>query len=81
LSKKDKLKSRLLSRPKDFTWEELTSLLSGMGYKVLKGSGSARKFVDKDKNMISLHEPHPGNILKSYAIDLVVEHLKSKGLL
>ena len=81
MSKKDKLHSRLLTRPKDFTWAEVTTLLTGLGYTEMKGSGSRRKFVDKNNNIISLHEPHPTDILKTYAINIVIEHLKSKNLI
>jgi len=32
MSRKDKLIERLKGRPRDFTWEELTRLLDGLGY-------------------------------------------------
>ena len=44
-----------------------------------KTGGSRRKFVEADKNIITLHKPHPGKILKEYALKQVVEHLKEKG--
>ena len=82
MSKKDKLVDRLLSIPADFTWDELGRILASFGYQELKTGktgGSRRKFVDKDKNIITLHKPHPGKILKEYALKQVVEHLKDKG--
>ena len=80
MAKKDKLKARLLSRPKDFTWSELESLLGSLGFELLKGKGSRRKFVHTEsKILINLHEPHPGNILKMYVIDQVIEKLKELG--
>jgi len=32
MSKKDKLVKRFLSRPKDFTWQELVTMLEGFGF-------------------------------------------------
>jgi len=71
VSKIEKLLERLLSNPKDFTWDELINVLAYFGYRENKGGktgGSRRKFIDAGKNIISLHKPHPGNILKTYAI-------------
>ena len=82
MSKTEKLIQRLLSAPKDFTWEELIKILALFGYSELrkgKTGGSRRKFVDEQKNLISLHKPHPSNVLKEYAIRDVIAHLKEKG--
>ena len=78
----EKLIVRLLSRPTDFTWEELVKILSHFGYRELKKGktgGSRRKFADATNHLINLHKPHPGNILKRYQIDLVVAALKERG--
>lgn len=82
MSKTEKLLQRLLSVPRDFTWEELIKVLALYGYAELKKGktgGSRRKFVDEQKNIISLHKPHPSNIIKEYAIKDVIAHLKEKG--
>lgn len=82
MSRQEKLISRLLSVPKDFTWDELIKVLSFFGYAEFTGGttgGSRRKFIDADKNVIALHKPHPGNIIKSYAIREVIAHLKERG--
>lgn len=53
-----------------------------LGYADIKSGktgGSRRKFSDAENNIISLHKPHPGNIVKSYALKQVYEHLKEKG--
>ena len=77
-----KLLERLRSRPKDFRWEQLKTVLGGFGYEEEKGSGSRRKFFNPTTSVsISLHQPHPGNELKSYQIKDVLEHLKQEGLL
>ena len=84
MSKIEKLLKRFISSPKDFTWDELVKLLIHFGYyEHVKGKtgGSRRKFVDKNNNIISLHKPHPGNILKTYAIKEMIEHLTEKGKL
>lgn len=82
MSRGEKLLERLLRVPKDFTWDELTTVLVSLGYEPLKTrktGGSRRKFVDMDKNIINLHKPHPGNIVKEYALKQVIEQLREKG--
>jgi len=80
MAKKDKLKARLLSHPKDFSWSELESLLGSLGFELLKGKGSRRKFVHTEsKILINLHEPHPEKVLKKYMVDQVIEKLKELG--
>ncbi len=49
MSKKEKLLERLKAKPKDFTYDELKTLLNYLGfneYNKEKTSGSAVKFVD-----------------------------------
>lgn len=82
MGKHEKLLERFLSNPKDFTWDELVKLLKGYGYEELtagKTGGSRRKFADSDKNVISLHKPHPSKIVKAYALKDVKDHLKTTG--
>lgn len=84
MAKIEKLIEKLLSHPKDFTWDELVKLLSFFGYTELKSGktgGSRRKFADAKKNIISLHKPHPGTILKHYQVKEVIDSLKEKGLI
>jgi predicted RNA binding protein YcfA (HicA-like mRNA interferase family) len=80
MGRKDKLRVRFQSIPADFTWKELCSMLNGFGYEMLTGSGSRRKFYKKSTgDLIILHEPHPGSIVKKYALKEVLEHLEEKG--
>jgi hypothetical protein len=82
MSKTEKLLQRLLSVPSDFTWDELIKLLGLFGYIELKKGktgGSRRKFADENKNVVILHKPHPGNIVKEYALKQVITQLKDKG--
>lgn len=84
MSKEQKLVMRLLSKPKDFTYNELCRVLNTLGYEESqsgKTSGSRVAFIDlKTKHIIRLHKPHPSNVLKQYQIELVIEELKSRGL-
>ena len=70
MSKKEKLMRKLRSIPKDFTYEELKTLLNYLGFEELqagKTSGSAVKFKDfKTGRILYFHKPHPSNILKRY---------------
>ncbi len=84
MSRRDKLLKRLKGRPKDFTWNELGRLLRMLGYSQVKrgkSSGSRRRFVHPSLPTISLHQPHPGNTLKAYQVDQLVEALRKEGLL
>lgn len=79
MSKISKLTTRLKTVPKDFTWDELVKVLNHYGYieisKKGKTGGSRVKFSNDDKNIINLHRPHPGNIVKTYALEQVIEKL------
>lgn len=83
MSQIEKLQARFLSKPKDFTWEELCKLLKNKGFRLLSGSGSRYKFVYEgpSKEHISLHKPHPGNIVKQYVLENVESKLTEMGLL
>ncbi len=83
MSKKDKLLERLLKKPKDFTFDEMKSLLSYFGYELEQGgTGSGVKFIRNGSNdVINFHKPHPSGVLKSYILDRVIEKLRKDGLL
>ena len=82
MSKFKKALARLRSRPKDFTWLELQTVMRQLGYEEIKSSGSRKKFISTKTNVsIHLHEPHPQPMIKMYAIDIVLDHLKEAGLL
>ena len=83
MSKKDKLIDRLLKKPKDFTFDEMESLLSYFGYELKQGgAGSGVKFIkDGTNEVINFHKPHPDGILKRYVLDQVIEKLRKDGLL
>jgi hypothetical protein len=78
MSKREKLKQKFLAKSKDFTYDELKTLLAGFGYHELQGSGSRVAFInDTSQHVIRLHKPHPKNVLKRYQLDLVEEELRS----
>jgi len=83
MSRKEKLIKRLLGKPKDFSYDELRTLLKLFGYEELKKgktSGSRVAFVnEKSMHIIRLHKPHPRKTLKRYQIEYVIEILKEKG--
>lgn len=83
MSKKDKLIKRLLKKPKDFTFDEMESLLSYFDYELKQGgTGSGVKFMKVGSNdVINFHKLHPNGILKRYILDQVIEKLRKDGLL
>lgn len=81
---KDKLRERFLKMPSDFTFDEMQRLLEGYGYKRRdKGrtSGSRVIFKNGERRPIMLHKPHPGIIVKGYAMKQVYEDLKEAGFI
>lgn len=79
---KEKLIIRFKKLPTDFTFEELERLLTIFGYeKSDKGrtSGSRVIFKDAEGHPIMIHKPHPGNIIKGYAMRQILEELTRKG--
>lgn len=81
---KEKIRERFLKLPSDFTFDEMQRLLEGYGYeKSSKGktSGSRVIFKSANKPPIMLHKPHPGNIVKGYAMKQVYDILKESGFI
>jgi len=80
MSKIEKLLLKFKSVPKDLTWDELIKILNYYSYyeKSVKGKtgGSRRKFVNENLDIISLHKPHPRNIVKQYVIRQLIEKLE-----
>ncbi len=85
MSKFDKLKDRVLKEPKDFTYDELRTLLAAMGYTESnkgKTAGSRVAFTNEyTKHILRIHKPHPKNIIKQYALRFIIDELKSQNKL
>jgi len=82
MTRQAKLLTKLFNPNSTLTWDELVSILKGLGFRQLEGSGSRVKFDNGNpKEAIHLHRPHPGNQIKTYTKRQVVEHLKNSGLI
>ena len=84
VGQKEKLINRLKSRPKDFTFDEVESLLGYLDYKRSdKGrtSGSRVMFVNDNHPPIMMHKPHPRKELLDYQVKQLLEMLKQEGLI
>jgi predicted RNA binding protein YcfA (HicA-like mRNA interferase family) len=82
MGKREKLIAKLKNVPADFTWQDLKALLKAIGYQEIQGSGSRVKFDNGNADqMINLHRPHPGNIVKRYALRQLIEKLEQGGLI
>lgn len=79
----DKLKERIRQIPADFSYSELTALLSRLGFEEKqKGSTSGSRVLfyrPSDEAKIMLHKPHPGSIVRRSALREVVRFLQGKG--
>ena len=84
MSRLEKEIERLKSKPKDYTYDELKSLLDKLGlFENNKGrtSGSRVEFINEKNVQIELHKPHPKNVLKHYQIKDIIEKLKEGGFI
>ena len=72
MSQLEKAIERLRTEPKDYSYEEAAYLLKNLGFQEDnkgKTSGSRVRFHrDSDKRIFLLHKPHPGSIMKAYAV-------------
>ena len=82
MSKADKLLQRFLSKPTDFTFDEIRVLLKSLGYdeaKTGKTAGSRVSFYnEKLDDMIKFHKPHPSQIMKRCYLKEIEQHLKDR---
>lgn len=83
MSKFEKAKTRILSRPRDYTYSEAKYLLGQLGFVEFnagKTSGSRVKFYrESDKRIIQLHKPHPKDIMTLGAVDYLADYLITMG--
>ncbi|NBW01795.1 MAG: type II toxin-antitoxin system HicA family toxin [Betaproteobacteria bacterium] len=84
MTKQAKALARLMGSPTPSTikWDELKSVLEHLGYVMISGAGSRRKFFHAKKNdLIICHAPHPSPEVDKGCIADVVEHLKNNGFM
>lgn len=83
MGKKEKLIHRLKSNPRDFTFDELQTLLEMLGFEMSnkgKTSGSRVKFK-KENISAYLHKPHSRKELMEYQIKNIRELLERENLI
>ena len=79
MSRLEKEIDRLKSKPKDYTYDEAKSLLNKLGFfenNKGKTSGSRVEFKDSYGRKVTLHKPHPSNVIKTYQINKISKDLK-----
>ena len=85
LGKKEKLIKKLMSAPKDFTFEEAVTLLGYFSYvQGNKGKTSGSRVVFSSvvyPTKIIMHKPHPGNVVKKGTLKGVGDYLATKELI
>ena len=84
MNRVDKFLLRFKSELNDFTWQEMERLLSQLGFQKSVGGktgGSRCLFVHETAGIISLHKPHPDNILKLYVLREVKAKLEIEELI
>ena len=83
MSKKEKLINRLKSKPRDFTFAELETLLSSLGLELSnkgRSSGSRVEFTCENIE-IEIHKPHRNKPIPIYQIIKVLNELETGGLI
>lgn len=80
---KEKQIARFKTQPKDFTFNELTAMLVGLGFEMSsKGKTSGSRVVfKKGAEKLALHKPHPASVMKEYALKNVLNFLIEKGFI
>ena len=83
MSKEEKMIQRLKAIPKDYTYSEAVILASRFGYKeYTKGTTSGSRVLlmrESDHCKILLHKPHPGDVMKQYAVKQFLNVLIANG--
>lgn len=80
MSKQQKILKRLFSKPVDFEWGELKTLMQSFGFELKTAAGSGRKFIHLSTQATHfIHEPHPSKVLKSYQVRDAITFLTREG--
>lgn len=85
MTQKEKLIARIRQLPKDFTFAELETLLTQLGFVVDnkgKTSGSRIRFYHPTNKLQYLaHKPHPTNVIKPKALKDILDYLTANNLI
>ena len=85
MSQKEKLIKKIHRLPKDFTFDELKTLFSYLGFEFEnkgKTSGSRVKFYNEKLQMQYMaHKPHPSSITKEKALKDILNYLINNQLI
>lgn len=84
MSKHRRTLVRIASKPTPagIKWDELTPALKSLGFSLLKGKGSRRKFYHPGLDVLIIcHQPHPQPDLCKGVIAYIAEILEENGLI
>ena len=85
MGQKEKLIAKLMSHPKNFTFDDAESLLGYFTYyRSNKGKTSGSRVIftsDLYKTKILLHKRHPSKELLEYQVKQLIDNLREEGLL
>jgi len=82
MSQIEKLIKKFRSKPKDFKYSELVTVLRHLGYQEDNGgktTGSAVHFVNESDESITIHKPHPGDEVPPPTLKRVLKYLAVRG--
>ncbi|MFZ2540257.1 MAG: type II toxin-antitoxin system HicA family toxin [Gallionella sp.] len=70
MSKKEKQRQKLFANPppKDFTWDELVTLMRGVGFRESCQGGSHFMFEHSNGYRFGMSKTHPSGVLKAYQV-------------
>lgn len=77
MGKFEKLKNKISENQSNVKWDDLEYLILRSGFKIINKKGSARTYSDGIK-LLTLHEPHPQNIVHPKAVKKVLRILFSE---
>lgn len=80
MTKLDKLITDFQGAKGQYKWTDLLSLLNGLDFELIEGSGSRVRFTNGEIT-IHLHKPHPQKEVKAYAVKQVKTLLEQEGLI
>lgn len=84
MSKHTKTLEKLRTVPPsaNIKWVEIKGLMKHLGYELLNGTGSRRKFYHRDKEaLVICHQPHPSPDVDKGCIADIADHLRAYGFL